>query len=94
MDDSVTIIADSGSTKTEWAVINKDKCLILRTKGINPVQMTLEDIEAVISRQLVQSLQNHCAELLTDEPPSIDFFFYGAGCTPDKAVVVSNVLRH
>ncbi|MBN1144390.1 MAG: ATPase [Bacteroidales bacterium] len=65
------LIADSGSTKTEWCLIDKNSkpaasCI---TAGINPMYQDGEAILKTLQQQF---------NLSVEEPPEI--FFYGAGC--------------
>lgn len=64
------IVADSGSTKTEWGFIQEDGTYkVHRTAGINPVFQTAAEIRATVSSLVVPS------------PESIKaVYFYGAGC--------------
>ncbi|MBW6492749.1 MAG: ATPase [Lentimicrobium sp.] len=79
------LIADSGSTKTHWCVINgKDKKLF-QTIGINPYQMDNFAIKEVLEKELYPYIQ----------PESIrDLYFYGAGCsTYQKCNMIDSVLQ-
>ena len=71
------LIADSGSTKTDWCVI-LDNTPIKRigTKGLNPFFQSEEEIQ----QELTHSLLPHLPEGTIDS-----VYFYGAGCTPEKA---------
>lgn len=79
------LIADSGSTKTHWCLVQNgvvDK--VIYTDGINPFYQTDMEIIALIETQLIPQLDN----------PEIDrVYFYGAGCSfPDKKILVSRAL--
>ncbi|MDL2223740.1 ATPase [Bacteroidales bacterium OttesenSCG-928-M06] len=77
------LIADSGSTKTNWSICLSDTSVQLcTTSGINPFFMTQEDIVSLLEEEFV---------LKTDFISSI--CFYGAGCTPEKTPVVSEALQ-
>ncbi len=79
------IIADSGSTKTDWCLGNtKDDCRIVQTGGINPFHQSLDEIGQVISSTLVPQLG--------DTTEFTDIHFYGAGCIPEKAGIVKQAL--
>lgn len=71
------LIADSGSTKTDWCVI-LDNTPIKRigTKGLNPFFQSEEEIQ----QELTHSLLPQLPEVTLDS-----VYFYGAGCTPEKA---------
>ncbi len=74
------LIADSGSTKTDWAWIENGTIVHrVTTAGINPVHQSEEEI--LVDPQTV--LQWGADEV----------FFYGAGCIPEKKGVVEKVLR-
>ncbi|MDR0506614.1 MAG: ATPase [Dysgonamonadaceae bacterium] len=74
------LLADSGSTKTVWALVDSNGTKFFRTGGINPYFST--------SKEITDLLKN---ELTIDH--SIDFVhFYGAGCTPEKASTVAVAL--
>ena len=69
------LIADSGSTKTEWRVIDGDgKISQIKTDGVNPYYMT----EAAISDVFSLGLKKYI------DLPIEKIYFYGAGCTSDS----------
>lgn len=79
------IIADSGSTKTDWCIGNsKADCQIVQTGGINPFHQSSDEIGQVISSTLVPQLG--------DTTGFTDIYFYGAGCIPQKAGIVKQAL--
>ena len=65
------LIADSGSTKTDWALISDqgDVLMTCNTQGINPIHQSDADI-----------LQILCDKLVLNEQPQ-EVFFYGSGVT-------------
>ena len=82
------IVADSGSTKTDWVLGD----VSVGTKGINPVRDTKEEILRVISTELVPRLcllfSNNGANLPIDE-----IYFYGAGCIDPYSQTVHDALQ-
>lgn len=82
------IVADSGSTKTDWVLGD----VSVGTKGINPVRDTKEEILRVISTELVPRLcllfSNNGANLPIDE-----IYFYGAGCIDPYSQIVHDALQ-
>ncbi len=77
------LIADSGSTKTEWCFIqNKRLINRLKTKGINPYYQQEESI--------IEEIKKSVAHIATDKVNEI--FFYGAGCTEEKKNHLNNAL--
>ena len=66
------LIADSGSTKTDWALLAADQApIVFTTSGLNPVTHTDDEVRAVLTSQLLPHLQDH---------PLKEVDFYGAGC--------------
>jgi glucosamine kinase len=81
------LIADSGSTKTDWVLI-KDKNIVLQyqTIGFNPYFQSSEDIYNEIKDVLIPVLQDQLFDIR-------HIAYYGAGCsTPDKVQVVKQGL--
>ena len=67
------LIADSGSTKTAWSLVEYGEIKkTIETQGLNPYFVTSEVIESVISSGL---LPNLVAKFVTE------IHFYGAGCS-------------
>ena len=71
------LIADSVSTKTDWCVI-LDNTPIKRigTKGLNPFFQSEEEIQQELTHSLLPQLPEGTIDSV---------YFYGAGCTPEKA---------
>ena len=69
----VTIIADSGSTKTDWLIGTKR----ISTQGINPIHQDDDTILAILNNELLSHLSP-----LTSHPQTIRF--YGAGVRPEQ----------
>lgn len=79
------ILADSGSTKTDWCIgESKNDCRVVQTSGINPFYQPMDEISRIIAHTLVPQLGN------TTEITHIHF--YGAGCTPEKTNIVKEAL--
>ncbi|HQW83773.1 MAG TPA: BadF/BadG/BcrA/BcrD ATPase family protein [Ferruginibacter sp.] len=66
------LIADSGSTKTEWCLINGNKTKTFYTQGLSPYFLSAEQIEYVITEELKSKIKKL-------EPEEI--YFYGTGCS-------------
>ncbi|MFP4291541.1 MAG: BadF/BadG/BcrA/BcrD ATPase family protein [Cyclobacteriaceae bacterium] len=65
------LIADSGSTKTDWRMIAEDGSISqARTSGMNPFHASHEQMMQVLEDELRPQLEVLPAEI----------FFYGAGC--------------
>lgn len=68
------VIADSGSSKTDWLFIDQKNETTLQTPGINPFFQS--------STQIADKLQDLINDKLKFQAESI--FFYGAGCLKGK----------
>lgn len=78
------LIADSGSTKTDWCVVlNGTPIKQIGTKGINPFFQSEEDVQHELSVSLLPQLP---------EGQINSVYFYGAGCTPEKAPVLRRAI--
>ena len=79
------LIADSGSTKTDWCVVENGVLVQqIFTKGTNPFFQSEEEISNEIATALLP-------ELKTEEFDAV--YFYGAGCGfPDKIEIVHRAI--
>ena len=78
------LIADSGSTKTDWCIVFNDTPIKrMGTKGINPFFQSEEEIQQELTHSLLPQLP---------EGTINSVFFYGAGCTPEKAPVLRRAI--
>lgn len=80
------LIADSGSTKTEWMGHDTVRSTSLHfiTSGLNPCLM---DDEAI-----ADALNKEVAPQLTEATPFDAIYFYGAGCRPDQCGRMAGLL--
>lgn len=67
----ILLIADSGSTTTDWAVVSDTSTRHIKTTGINPVHQDDTTIDCIIAQGL-------CPQVDNISPTHI--YFYGAGC--------------
>lgn len=76
------LIADSGSTKTDWRLIDGSKKCQISTQGLNPYFLSIEDIVTILSKELL-------TDAAIDSTLPLDIIFYGAGCgtEPKKEIV-------
>ena len=89
------IIADSGSTKTDWCVVDGQNVKLFTTKGVNPYHLDEHQIITIINNEFCQQLleydrHNGKKDVLNNIQ---DVFFYGAGCTAEKSHVVATAIR-
>ncbi len=84
---SCSLIADCGSTKTDWVLISdKHGTLGIQTEGINPVRDSQGAILDIIRQQLLPRLP-----IATNELEHI--YFYGSGCIPPFSQIVIDCLQ-
>ncbi len=79
------VVADSGSTKTDWRLIDYKSVLKeVNTEGINPFHQSPEEIDRLLRNS---SLNEFAAQ-------AEKVYFYGAGCNyEDKIERVQNAIR-
>jgi N-acetylglucosamine kinase-like BadF-type ATPase len=82
---SIKLIADSGSTKAEWCLIEGKKKKTIFTQGISPYFLSLTEIIDILQKELRPKMK--------DITPSI-IHFYGTGCSnPTNVKVVKQALQ-
>jgi len=82
------LIADSGSTKTTWCMVDKEKGIPsfvqpVQTQGLNPLYASDEEITEALQTVLAQTGE-HDIDLVQ---------FYGAGCSGERIAKVEKALR-
>jgi glucosamine kinase len=81
---AIKLIADSGSTKAEWCLLEGKKKKIFYTQGLSPYFLTSEQIQHIIEHELKSKMK----QAVPDE-----IFFYGTGCSsPDNQRSVKKAL--
>lgn len=82
------LIADGGSTKTDWSIVSGNQEIErIKTRGINPFFQTEEDISAEIGDNLIPRIKKY--------DPIEAVYFYGAGCAfPEKNEIVRRAIAH
>lgn len=80
------LVADSGSSKTDWLLSQPDKEPIeFRSPGLNPYFLT--------EKEIVKVLQDKTTGLTAYSADVTEIYFFGAGCSgPDRHEIVSNAL--
>lgn len=79
------LIADCGSTKIDWCLLNNNKVeKQVFTLGVNAVMLTEEEMRQRFAEQLMPELSDYAASIEA-------VYFYGAGCL--AAEVCGNVAR-
>mgnify|MGYP002857735619 CR=1 FL=1 len=72
------LLADSGSTKTDWWLLDAHNELRAeyKTKGINPFHLSDEEIDEVLTDELLPQLEARATAVSA-------IFFYGSGVRPE-----------
>ena len=79
------LIADSGSTKTEWCLLQDNKKKKVSTQGLSPYFLNQDQIAEVIQKELLPKMKSAA-------PTHI--YFYGTGCSnPGNALLVKKALK-
>lgn len=81
------LIADSGSTKTDW-ILNRNGNTVkaVRTQGINPFHQQRETIMKILQEELVGAGG-------LEETDIQAVYFYGSGCTADQIIPMRKALQ-
>lgn len=67
----IKLIADSGSTKTEWCLLKNKKPFIFHTQGLSPYFLNAAQIEGVLQNEVMTQKDAKKVE---------EIYFYGTGC--------------
>ena len=99
------LIADSGSTKTDWTLLHSPhplKWIVVtsfQTQGITPVHQTPDEIRQILARELMSQLSTfpraaliNSRELEGTLLSQISVYFYGSGCTPAHVPMMKQIL--
>lgn len=80
------LIADSGSTKTDWRLIDNNKKIHqYRTTGFNPFLQDTKQISEDLRRELVPKIDTNKIKRI---------YFYGAGCSSSERVnIVAKAIK-
>src|SRR6218665_156455 len=80
------LIADSGSTKTEWCLLQDNKKKKLETQGLSPYFLTTEQVKEVLQKELIPRLKDARPEAV---------YFYGTGCSnPANIAIIKKAISH
>ena len=95
-DKTMILIADSGSTKTDWALICNEqdngsiKTQQFHTQGINPIYMSEEEIVKILKDELLPQLSSNGFSFSSN----LLIHFYGAGCREDMIPKMKSAFVH
>ena len=99
------LIADSGSTKTDWTLIHSlhpmmwDVIATFQSQGITPIHQTPDEIRQILARELMSQLSTFPRAALINSKvlegsllSQINVYFYGSGCTPAHVPMMKQIL--
>lgn len=79
------LVADSGSTKTNWACIDKTQSIHFNTIGMNPYFVTEEQVKSEIQDNFPKTVSSSEITAL---------YFYGSGCGREESqMIIKNILQ-
>jgi len=79
------IIADSGATKCQWTIVQKNKKKTITTIGISPYFLSTEEIVSILNKAFDKKID--CAAIK-------DIYFYGTGLSnQDNVVIIKKALK-
>jgi len=82
---SIKLIADSGSSKTDWCLLDGKKKIQVSTQGISPYFLNKEQMVDIFLNELLPKLKNKVPEII---------YYYGTGCSnPENITLVKSALK-
>ena len=80
------LIADSGSTKTQWCLVQGTKKTRIATQGLSPYFLKQEEVEQILHKELMPKLRKRFPEQI---------HFYGTGCSnPENVKLMKKALKN
>ncbi len=82
---TIKLIADSGSTKTEWCLLKGNRKNIIFTQGLSPYFVNRNEMENILREYVLP---------VSAKSPVEEVYFYGTGCkNPGNIRLVKNALN-
>lgn len=81
------LIADSGSTKTEWVALDPDSSTVkarVQTRGLNPFFVTAEEIVSEVQEKVCPMVEGYSFEHI---------YFYGSGAREEKHSMIRQAIN-
>ena len=83
---AIKLIADSGSTKTEWCLLKGNSKNIFTAQGMSPYFVTGVEMEDIIRKEVLPLLKRSQVD---------EVYYYGTGCTnPANLKMVKKALKN
>lgn len=81
----VKLIADSGSTKAEWCLLDGKKRKTFFTQGISPYFLNTDQIKGILEKELLSKMKKASPD---------EIHYYGTGCSnPENVKLVKKALQ-
>lgn len=82
---SIKLIADSGSSKTVWCLLEGKKKKMVTTQGISPYFLTTDQIKDILTKELFPKIKSKLPG---------EIYYYGTGCSnPGNVKSVKQALK-
>jgi glucosamine kinase len=82
---AIKLIADSGSTKAEWCLLDGKKKKMITTQGISPYFLSAQQIQELLEKELKPTIKNSLPA---------EIYYYGTGCSnPANVAIVKMALQ-
>ena len=82
---AIKLIADSGSSKTVWCLLDGKKKKTISTQGISPYFLTTDQIQEILEKELRPKMKTVLPQ---------EIFYYGTGCSnPANVKSVKQALK-
>ncbi|MBS1512235.1 MAG: N-acetylglucosamine kinase [Bacteroidetes bacterium] len=83
---AIKLIADSGSTKAEWCLLNGKSKKIVYTQGLSPYFLNTRQIQEILEKELLPKIK---------KATPAEIYFYGTGCaSPANRQIVKKALKN
>ncbi|HEY5464155.1 MAG TPA: BadF/BadG/BcrA/BcrD ATPase family protein [Hanamia sp.] len=81
----IKLIADSGSTKTEWCLLKNNKTILFTTQGMSPYFVNAGQVEEIIRTEVFPFLRKSQID---------EIYFYGTGCKNPSNIKMFHKVFH
>ncbi len=82
---SIKLIADSGSTKTDWCLLDGNKKIKVVTQGISPYFLNSSQLSEILRIELLPKLKKKLPQ---------EVFYYGTGCSnPANVAMIKKSIK-
>lgn len=82
------LIADSGSTKTDWSLLSPTIDIRFTTSGLNPYHQDHRQMESVL-----KGVADRVTACQSVETEALSVYFYGSGVRPEQEAPMADLLR-